>query len=155
MTKQSEDEENGTCSLSTPEGDYRVAPNDPRWIANSANVRPGFAIKLSAMMRSLNSQGVRPTITTAYRSPAKQAELRARAAAGEAGITTPARVSNHSNGMAADFGSAGGTAAYRRAGAASGLTWGGNFRTPDPVHYQGVPAGTRPSAADVDACGAN
>ena len=89
-------------------------------------------------------------ITSGFRTAADQLRMRN----GASGPNPAAVTSLHQVGLAVDLNTQGGNfAAIRGAMTHQGLTWGGAFRTPDPVHFQGPPAGTRPDPGKVKACG--
>jgi hypothetical protein len=107
---------------------------------------------LSNALANLNQQGITPVITSGFRSPALQAAL---GNANSPYVITPARVSWHEVGAAVDFGpnsNAGNFPAIQGAMTQAGFVWGGNFRTPDQPHFQSQPAGTSPTAAQVQGC---
>ena len=75
-------------------------------------------------------------------------------APGGSGPNPAAVVSWHQVGQAVDFNTMRGNFdSIQNEMTNQGLTWGGNFRTPDPVHFQLPAAGQRPTSAMVDACG--
>jgi hypothetical protein len=134
------------CPLSAPTGQYRTAPGV------NASFDPTTAQMLSTALSNLNQQGIVPVITSGYRSPALQSAL---GASNSPYVITPARVSWHEVGAAVDFGpnsNQGYFPAIQAALLQAGFVWGGNFRTPDVPHFQSQPAGTSPTAAQVQAC---
>jgi hypothetical protein len=107
---------------------------------------------LSEALAELNGQGIVPVMTSAYRSPQRQAAL---GAAHSPLIITPARVSWHQAGAAVDFGPKSNGdhfEAIKAAMTGAGFVWGGTFSTPDPPHFQSQPAGTSPGASVVQGC---
>ena len=129
------------CLLEAPSGDYTVASN--RVVAMFA---PAMADVLTSAIGILNSQGIVPMITSGFRTAAQQAAL-------QGSPYGAAQVSWHQVGMAADIiGNAANLQAIITAMTGSGLTWGGTFIRPDPVHFQNAPGGTTPSAAQLGAC---
>jgi hypothetical protein len=134
------------CPLGAPTGNYRTAPGV------DARFDPTTAGMLSNALANLNQQGIDPVITSGFRSPALQAAL---GNANSPYVITPARVSWHEVGAAVDFGpnsNAGSFPAIQSAMTQAGFVWGGNFRTPDVPHFQSQPAGTSPTAAQVQGC---
>ena len=130
------------CNLITPSQassqviHYRVASNAVGYF------QPSFAAKLARGIGTLNAQRIIPTITSGFRTPADQLLMRM----GGSGSNPAAVVSWHQQGLAADFGlnaNAGANAQVQSAMTQQGLTWGGKWSTPDPVHYQQPPSGTR------------
>lgn len=132
------------CILQAPSGSYTLGSNAV------ALFQPPMTNALNAAFGNLNSQGVVPMITSGFRTAADQQRM----LHGASGPNPAAAVSWHQAGMAVDFNTMGGNfAAIKAAMTAQGLTWGGTFRRPDPVHFQLPAAGTRPTAAMVSACG--
>ncbi len=132
------------CALEAPSGKYTTGPNAV------ALFQPSMSGALTAAFSSLNGQGVVPMITSGFRSAADQMRMRQ----GASGPNPAAVVSWHQVGLAVDFNTMGGNfPAIKAAMTAQGLTWGGTFRRPDPVHFQQAAAGTSPSPATVKACG--
>jgi len=128
------------CTLQRPLGNYAVGPNAV------ALFQPPMAASISSALTNLNNQGIVPMITSGFRTAAGQSALQ----------NSPygaAQVSWHQVGMAVDINSnTPNFAAIAAAMTGSGLTWGGTFTHPDPVHFQGAAGGTTPSAAQVTAC---
>jgi hypothetical protein len=102
-----------------------------------------FYPKVQQFISHLNDNGVNIIITSAYRTPEQQAELKNLSKAGVPGIITPADNSLHSAGFAIDI-------SWKSLGKSDrkivldtanqiGLRWGGNFRKPDPVHFDYKP----------------
>ena len=87
--------------------------------------------------------GVELELESAYRSPEYQKQLQQRWDRGDrAGLKVrPATNSLHSEGRAFDVGAVGpdpSSETWRRIGSVGeslGLSWGGRFQTPDPVHF--------------------
>jgi hypothetical protein len=132
------------CMLQAPSGNYALGSNAV------ALFQPPMTSALNAAFGNLNSQGVVPMITSGFRTAADQQRM----LQGASGPNPAAAISWHQAGMAVDFNTMGGDfAAIKAAMIAKGLTWGGTFRRPDPVHFQLPTAGTRPTAAMVSACG--
>jgi|GEM_PF-6674072 len=134
------------CPLSAPTGQYQTAPGV------NASFDPTTAGMLSNALANLNQQGITPVITSGFRSPALQAAL---GNANSPLVITPAPVSWHEVGAAVDFGpnsNAGNFDPIVAAMTQAGFVWGGNFRTPDVPHFQSQPAGTSPTAAQVQLC---
>jgi RHS repeat-associated protein len=134
------------CPLSAPTGKYRTAPGV------NASFDPTTAGMLSNALANLNQQGITPVITSGFRSPALQAAL---GNANSPYVITPALVSWHEVGAAVDFGpnsNAGNFDPIVAAMTQVGFVWGGTFRTPDVPHFQSQPAGTSPTAAQVQSC---
>ena len=130
------------CNLITPSQassqviHYRVASNAVGYFQSS------FASQLARGIRALNAQNIIPTITRGFRTPADQLLMRM----GGSGSNPAAVVSWHQQGLAADFGlnaNAGANSQIQSAMTQQGITWGGKWRRPDPVHYQQPPSGTR------------
>ena len=78
-----------------------------------------------------------PEIVSGARSEAAQRELRRRWDAGDrAGLVVrPALYSNHTRREAFDLAIGPGQRAFAQWAPLLGLRWGGNFSTPDPVHF--------------------
>lgn len=103
-------------------------------------VRPDLAIILGVAQAVLSCAGV-PIIqvTSAYRSPQYQAQLRARWDAGDRTglVVRPALSSSHTEGRAIDINTRTPAFLFQRDFLVnSGFEWGGNWRTPDRVHFQ-------------------
>ena len=134
------------CPRSTPTGRYATADGvDDRF-------DPPTVSMLSRALANLNRQGITPVITSGYRSTDQQAAL---GNSNSPYVITPARVSWHEVGAAVDFGpNSNGSSFNAIVGAMTyvGFVWGGNFRTPDLPHFQSQPAGTSPSATQVQSC---
>jgi RHS repeat-associated protein len=93
-----------------------------------------FAPIVSSWLAANAAVGVNVSVTSAFRTTAQQATL------GPAAITpAPASNSLHEAGFAVDIGWRALSAAQQSVvlsnAAAAGLNWGGNFRSPDPVHF--------------------
>lgn len=78
-----------------------------------------------------------PRIVSGRRSEARQRELRERWDRGDrAGLVTrPALYSNHTRGTAWDVERGRGLDMMARLAPYAGVRWGGDFATPDPVHF--------------------
>jgi hypothetical protein len=133
-----------TCRLVPPEGQFRASNAIPLF-------QPQMADRLSAGIRALNDQGIVPTITSGYRTAARQ-----RATHG--GRYGSARgISGHQVGLSADFGpghNSGLAQPIRDAMTDAGLANGDHFRTPDPIHYMVPGAIRQQTAALAAACAA-
>ena len=133
------------CPLQAPSGQYTIGRNAV------ALFQPQMATDLTAAFESLNAQGIVPMITSGFRNASDQLRM----IQGGSGLNPAAHVSWHEVGMAVDLNSrVSNFSDIENAMAAQGLVWGGTFHTkPDIVHFQIPAAGTRPSAALVQACG--
>ena len=133
------------CMLTSPAGNYNVG-------SNAIDVfQPGMANQLGNAITNLNAQGIVPTITSGFRTGADQQRMRD---GGSGGNPVAQGYSHHQEGLAADFNTKGGNfGATKNALTAQGLIWGGNFRKPDPPHFQQPAAGKPASAATVQKCG--
>jgi RHS repeat-associated protein len=89
-----------------------------------------------------SAHGVGLQFNSAYRTPARQAALH-----NDPNAITPANNSLHSCGFAVDVNysvlPAAQQAIIRDAARAAGLSWGGNFQTPDPPHFYAEPSVSR------------
>ena len=100
--------------------------------------QPSMARQLASGIWQLNSEGIIPTITDGFRTTAMQLARKS------------VQISRHQQGLAADFGTNSNTffsnlnvnSDINTAMTKQGLTWGGKFQDPDPVHYQQPPAGS-------------
>lgn len=104
-----------------------------------------FANRVSKFQQYANEDGDTLRFSSAYRTPEFQATLR-----DDPNAITPAKNSLHSAGLAVDvegFNSfpADKQQRIREAAQAAGLSWGGNFRKPDPVHFYYDPGDDRRS----------
>jgi hypothetical protein len=138
-----------SCMLMSPGGNYTVGSNA------IPSFQPAMAADLTVAFQSLNAQGITPMITSGFRTGADQerAAAQARAAGRPA---APIGHSPHQVGLAADMNSRVPAATFdatKNALTGQGLTWGGNFRKPDDVHFQLPAAGTPTSSAAVSRCG--
>jgi len=133
-----------TCPLWVPSGDYTLGSNANPWFTSD------MSAVLSTAFLNLNQQGISPMITSGFRTAADQLRMRQ----GAAGPNPAAVISWHQVGQAVDFNTMGGNFdSIQNEMINQGLTWGGNFRTPDPVHFQLPAAGQRPTSTMLDACG--
>lgn len=111
-----------------------------RHLQSYGRVRPDLAIILGAAQAVLSCAGVPILqVTSAYRSPQRQAQLRAQWDRGDRTglVVRPALSSSHTEGRAIDISTQ--TPAFdfqRDFLIASGFEWGGNWQTPDRVHFQ-------------------
>lgn len=141
--KAEEKPQSPQCPLVTPSGDFGLGPNaDPRFA-------PAFASVLSSAFAQLNARGVTPYITSGFRTAGDQARMRG----GASGSNPAASVSNHQLGLSIDLNTR--TPDFptiRAVLTEAGLTWGGNFRSKDPPHFQLPPAGTRADQAQAAIC---
>jgi len=133
----------GPCQLQQPSGNYTL---------ETKNViplfQPDMKNALDAAFRDLNKAGIIPMITSGFRTAADQNRMRA----GASGPNPAAIISPHQVGRAVDINSQ--TPSFstiRNALTGQGLTWGGTFKTKDPVHFQLAPA--VPGPAELSACG--
>jgi hypothetical protein len=131
------------CMLTRPLGQFN-APNAV------ALFQPQLADPLGKAFGNLNQQGIVPTITSGFRNGTEQQRM----IQGASGPYPAATLSLHQEGLAVDINSKDANfPSIKDALTGQGLTWGGTFSTPDPVHFQAAPAGTRANAAMVAACG--
>jgi len=106
--------------------------------ASLAGVEPTVCDRIEALIDALKQHGYPAWITSGRRSSQKQAKLYAAWRAGKSKYpAAPPGRSLHELGLAVDIGStaeglqvAGFLAPY------CGLTWGGRFSDPDPVHFE-------------------
>jgi uncharacterized Zn-binding protein involved in type VI secretion len=93
-----------------------------------------FAVRVEQFISGAASRGVDLHFNSAFRTPEHQAALR-----NDPTAITPADTSLHSCGFAVDVNYSVLPAAQqqiiRDAASAAGLSWGGDFRTPDPPHF--------------------
>jgi len=131
------------CMLTRPQGQFNSPNAVPLF-------QPQLADPLGAAFGNLNQRGIVPTITSGFRNGAGQQKL----IQGGSGPYPAATLSIHQEGLAVDINSKDPNfPSIKDALTGQGLTWGGTFSTPDPVHFQAVPAGTRANPAMVAACG--
>jgi RHS repeat-associated protein len=132
------------CPLDAPTGDYTVARGVVALFA------PDMAADIDAAFAILNQEGIVPMITSGFRTAAAQQGVQG-SPFGAAQVGT----SWHQVGEAIDLNHNVSNSVWPAIVAAmtgEGLTWGGTFSHPDPVHFQNAPAGTHPSATQVAAC---
>ncbi|KAB8161366.1 hypothetical protein FKV24_019060, partial [Lysobacter maris] len=115
----------------------------------------GFADRVDTWKQDAARQGVKIKFNSAFRAQDRQDSLR-----GDPSAITPARLSLHSAGFAVDVNYSslrnipGGLTGdqqrtiLRDAATKAGLSWGGNFRTPDPPHFFRDPGGDRSKLID-------
>ena len=129
------------CFLFRPIGEYDVG----------TNARPIFQPQVSAALTlafaRLNQRGIRPMITSGYRTEADQQRMRS----GGSGRNPAARgLSLHQTGEAVDLNTLDGNfAVIKTVMISSGFTWLGNF---DKPHFQYPARGVRPDPAMAAAC---
>ena len=103
-------------------------------------LQPATLAMLEELDDAVLEMGIGPiTVTSGYRSPAYQRQLQARWDAGNRSglVVRPADSSAHSRGEAVDI-SLPDPADLAKLGPwarRNGYLWGGDFRTPDPVHF--------------------
>ena len=138
-----EESQNPQCPLVRPSGNYRLGANaDPRFTPEMASI-------LSEAFAELNAKGIRPYITSGFRTSGDQSRMRG----GASGSNPAARVSNHQLGLSIDLNTR--TADFptiRATLTGAGLTWGGNWRSADPPHFQLPPGGTRADPEQAAIC---
>lgn len=104
--------------------------------ASLSALHPVFRPYAEALVRAAQASGLRPTITSTFRSSAKQAQLYRDYLAGKPGLYTvaPPGRSLHEYGLALDMWSPvpGALAALGAWWRAAGGVWGGEA---DPVHF--------------------
>lgn len=110
-------------------------------------LNPEFADKVGDFIQKAREQGVSLQFTSGYRDQAKQDDLRDNPTA-----ITPARDSLHSAGRGVDISWKGVDKAAAgkvlEAAKAAGLSWGGDFSKPDPVHFYSDPGTDRRQLID-------
>ena len=103
---------------------------------------PQFADKVGALVTKAQSQNIPLTFSSGYRDRARQAGLK-----NDPNAITPAKDSLHSAGRAVDVNWGALSQADRdnlvADAASAGLSWGGNFRTPDRRHFFSDPGTDR------------
>lgn len=135
--------DNPQCPLARPSGNFKTGPNA------TPKFDPKFAEKLSEAFKDLNARGITPYITSGFRTSADQNRMRN----GASGSNPAARTSLHQIGMAIDLNTMTSSfATIKSVMQSHGLTWGGNFKTPDRPHFQLPPAGTKTDSAQAAAC---
>jgi type IV secretion system protein VirB6 len=106
-----------------------------------------FAPRVEQFIANAAARGVNLHFNSAFRTPDHQAALRNDPAA-----ITPAETSLHSCGFAVDVNYSvlpiSQQQIIREAAAAAGLSWGGDFRTPDPPHFFMEPPIDRATAVE-------
>jgi RHS repeat-associated protein len=133
------------CPLVAPSGNYTIQPDSPTPI--HAVFAPDMAKALSAAFRTLNVRSITPMITDGFRTQAEQLDRYQNATYGAVPMGL------HQIGLAVDINSNDRNfPAIKAAITAQGLTWGGTFSHPDPVHFQLGPPGTKPSPEQLAAC---
>jgi len=138
-------------------------PGDPR--ANLENLEaldPSFQGQTTELLTKMREAGMNPYVTSTDRSLAQQAAMRERylSEGGKYPVAEPGN-SFHNFDRAFDVGGLT-PDQMAQAGAMAkgmGMGWGGDFSTPDPIHFQQQPAGTSArewaKANDVTATGFN
>lgn len=111
-------------------------------------LNPQFADKVGEFIQRANGQGIALRFTSGYRDQEKQDSLHSDPAA-----ITPARHSLHSAGRGVDVENWGRMnsqtqSALVDAAKAAGLSWGGNYSKPDPVHFYDDPGTDRRQLID-------
>ena len=107
---------------------------------------PGFADKVGDFIQKAKKQGISLQFASGYRDQEKQDGLRTDPTA-----ITPARHSLHSAGRGVDIANpmVGRTqTAILEAAKDAGLSWGGDFSKPDPVHFYSDPGTDRRQLID-------
>ena len=108
---------------------------------------PDFADKIGNLTLAAQSDNIPLRFNYAYRDQAAQDQLKNDPAA-----VTPADRSLHSTGNAVDIHVSSFTPAMLSKlvsdAAAAGISWGGNFSTPDPAHFYVDPGGNRDNRID-------
>src|SRR5712691_11632066 len=129
--------------ITDPDIEFTVLPNV------QLDLNKQFAEKLTAAFRWLNLQGITPEITSAYRTAQDQLRMRQ----GGSGSNPAAVVSYHEAGLAVDLNHTTSLdfVSVIQAMEQQGLAWGGNFRKPDPPHFDGRRFGGSPRI--VKRCG--
>jgi hypothetical protein len=110
-------------------------------------LNPEFADKVGDFIQRAQTQGVSLEFTSGYRDQGKQDILR-----GDPTAITPARHSLHSAGRGVDISWQGVNKADENkileAAKGAGVSWGGNFRQPDSVHFYTDPGTDRSQLID-------
>ena len=102
---------------------------------------------VNTFISAASNAGVPVTVSSAFRTTSQQSNL-----SNDPNATTPAAggTSLHEAGYAIDINwsqvPSNMQSTVVQAAASAGLSWGGNFNTPDPVHFYVNPAGTRANA---------
>jgi len=108
---------------------------------------PEFADKLGDFIQKSKDQGISLQFTSGYRDQAAQDALHDNPTA-----ITPARDSLHSAGRGVDISWKGldkaAASKVLEAAKAAGLSWGGNYSKPDPVHFYSDPGTDRRQLID-------
>jgi hypothetical protein len=109
---------------------------------------PGFADKVGDFIQRAKDQGVSLQFDSGYRNQAKQDALQKDPTA-----ITPAQHSLHSAGRGVDVANWSSMdepthAAVLESAKGAGLSWGGNFSKPDPVHFYSDPGTDRRELID-------
>ena len=102
-----------------------------------------MSAKVQAFVDGASEGGVQLNFNSAFRTVAQQGNLQ-----NDPTAITPATLSLHSAGLAVDVNysslpSDAMRTVVRNAASAAGLSWGGNFGTPDPPHFYFNPGGDR------------
>jgi hypothetical protein len=110
-------------------------------------LNPEFADRIGSIILQAQSQNIPLQFTSGYRDPAAQAALQ-----NDPNAITPANQSLHSAGRSVDVNwnalSPDDRANLLTDAAAAGVSWGGNFRNPDPVHFFTDPGTNRSQLID-------
>jgi hypothetical protein len=103
-------------------------------------VQPELADRIRQMEAVLSSQGIKIKVVSGLRSTERQKQLYAARASNPYPVAVPG-TSLHEKGRAVDVGVIGKASATTwnivgSVGKQLGLRWGGDFRKPDPVHFE-------------------
>lgn len=137
-SRPSADSSSTNCQLVAPGGDY----TSPDAIAL---FQPAMAVALTNAFNYLNSVGVVPQITSGYRTPAVQAQMRT----GGSGPYPAAMLSWHEVGMAVDINT---KSNYFPRIVSAMAAQGFNHWNSDLPHFTPEPAHTSPSISMINAC---
>ncbi|HEY2009536.1 MAG TPA: M15 family metallopeptidase [Rhizomicrobium sp.] len=110
-------------------------------------LEPQFADQVGILIQKAQGQNIPLQFTSGYRDPAQQAALK-----NDPNAITPADQSLHSAGRSVDVNwkalSPADRATVLDDASAAGLSWGGNFHRPDPVHFYSDPGTDRRQLID-------
>ena len=118
----------GPSSIGSQTGTYELPGLGPTYLD------PEFADRIGNMILKAQSQNIPLQFTSGYRDPSAQAAMR-----NNTNAITPADQSLHSAGRSVDVNwnalNASDRANLLSDATSAGLSWGGSFRNPDPVHF--------------------